>query len=74
MTTTFETFKIGGLKFLVLPNPRGVFILDEKGNSHGAWRDLDSFKKTFSLPGYLPVGRAFPQIADGENRCCNKEN
>jgi hypothetical protein len=75
---TFTTFKLKGTQYLVIPNCTGVVILDEDGNTYGAWQCEAHFIKAkggtrttkygTSLPEPTAVGRAFPQIAHGENQ------
>jgi hypothetical protein len=75
---TFRTFKLKGIQYLVIPNCTGIVILDEDGNTYGAWQCEAHFIKAqrgtrtttngTSLPEPTAVGRAFPQIAHGENK------
>ena len=43
----FETFTIAGVKFLAIPDEgkNRVYIIDEEGNSYGAWMGSATFKK-----------------------------
>ena len=76
---TFRLFKIKGTQYIVLPNCTGVSILDDAGNSYGAWQCETNFKaavkrgshKTVAgteIPAASAIGRAYPQIAHGEIR------
>jgi len=75
---TFRLFKLDGTQYIALPNCTGIIILDDTGNTYGAWQCETHFIKAkkgrrntaegISLPSPTAVGRAFPQVAHGENR------
>ena len=60
---TFETFIRGGVKYLAGFNPDGsCFIINEKGDSFGTWRDgIASFEKFAESNGgfeAIKIGKA----------------
>lgn len=63
----FETFRIGGKKFLAIPrnDQEAVYIIDDNGNGYGGWYSAASFRKAYigkdpRLPARevrIPMGR-----------------
>jgi len=54
MSTVFETWKRGGVRFLAMPTDRGsVIVIDEHGHNYGAYFSRESFEK-FADKGQSP--------------------
>ena len=46
MTTAFETWKRGGVRFLAMPTDQNnIIVIDEHGHNYGAYFSRESFEK-----------------------------
>jgi len=54
MTTAFETWKRGGVRFLAMPADQGsIHVIDEHGHNYGSYFSRESFEK-FADKGESP--------------------
>lgn len=58
METAFSTWTTGGVRFLAVPHPSGVFVVDESGNSYGVWMSVESFRASLGSGTATILGKA----------------
>ena len=56
MDTIFKAFTFRGIKLLAIPQGDDVAIINENGESYGAWMSIGSFKRASAELGLDAIG------------------